>query len=77
LRLRIRTTTLAGGMVVNRSDALALFGLGGRLDHHLLWPFGVHIARSVGIQLRLELVGVVEMICRFETPSRVSSSAFF
>jgi hypothetical protein len=53
------------GVVVDRSEIVSFLGLGGRLDDRLLWPFGVHIALSVGIQL--ELGAVVEVISRFVT----------
>jgi hypothetical protein len=40
-------------MVVDRSYAVALFGLGGRGDHHLLTFRSPYRLESVGIQLRL------------------------
>ena len=52
-------------MVVHRPDAVALFGLGGRRDYHLLalrTPHGL----EGGHPAQVELVGVVEVISRFE-----------
>jgi hypothetical protein len=40
-------------MVVDRPDAVALFGLGGGRGIITCWPFGTHLALSVGFQLRL------------------------
>jgi hypothetical protein len=53
------------GMVVDRSDAVTLFGLGERLDHHLLAHRGPHRLES-GYPTQVELVGVVEVLSRSE-----------
>src|SRR5215207_2432575 len=46
-------------MVVDRADAVSLFGLGGSLDHHLLAHRGPHRLED-GHPTQVELVGVVE-----------------
>src|SRR3712207_1420030 len=50
------------GLVVDRSDAVALFGLSGRLDHHLLALWAPHGLDGLegGHPAQVELVGVVE-----------------
>jgi hypothetical protein len=53
-------------VVVDRPDAVALFLGWAGVGIITCWPFGLHIALRVGIQLRLELLGIVEDVCRSE-----------
>src|SRR5215217_1697526 len=63
------------GMVVDRSDAVALFGLGWRLDHHLLALRSPHRLEG-GHPAQVELVGVVEDLSRSEVVASLFNRLF-